>query len=65
MRESWPLWGKHLAVLGLFAGLTLVVTYPLPLQMSQVGSVNRWSIWASCGRSRFAILHIGRDSALG
>ena len=28
-------WGRRLAVLGLFTGLTLVITYPLPVQMSR------------------------------
>ena len=52
MRESWPSWSRHLAVLGLFAGLTLVVTCPLPLQMSQVlagadidSYINPWVDW--------------------
>ena len=36
MRKSWQVWGSHLAVLGLFTGLTLIITYPLSLLMSRV-----------------------------
>ncbi|MCK4314183.1 MAG: hypothetical protein KAX24_00290, partial [Anaerolineae bacterium] len=52
MREFWQGQGRHLAVLGLFVGLTLVITYPLPLRMSQVlagedidAYINPWVDW--------------------
>jgi len=55
MRRARRLWrgqGRHLAVLGLFAGLTLVITCPLPLRMGQVLAggdiddyINPWVDW--------------------
>jgi hypothetical protein len=52
MRELWREQRRHLVVLGLFAGLTLVITYPLPLRMSHVlaggeidAYINPWVDW--------------------
>jgi hypothetical protein len=52
MRKSWQVWGSRLAVLGLFTGLTVVITYPLPLLMSRVlaggdidNYLNPWADW--------------------
>ena len=52
MREFWRGQGRHLAVLGLFAVLTLAITYPLPLRMNQVLAggdiddyINPWVDW--------------------
>jgi len=52
MRKLWRGQGRHLAVLGLFVVLTLVITYPLPLQMGQVlaggdidAYINPWVDW--------------------
>lgn len=52
LRESWRGQGRHLAVLGLFVVLTLVITYPLPLQLGQVlagddidAYINPWVDW--------------------
>ncbi len=52
MRRLWREQGRHLAVLGLFVALTLVITCPLPLQMGQVLAggdiddyINPWADW--------------------
>ena len=45
-------WGRRLSVLGLFTGLTLVITYPLPVRMSRTlagadidSYLNPWVDW--------------------